>query len=298
MLCVNRCREGSDIKNLDCGIYLDNVKKRSTLVSMQTVGRILRPDKNKLKSNGYMIDTFINESKIEIELLTAQKVLTYYEKISGLTEDDTYKELIDTYHKMKVICSNTDYDDKTKKIKIKIDDNPKHDTEIKLELTTKTFNWAVFKNKLENIIDKNFSISKEQKFKLIIDKLKKTNLFVREIDFWKTYEKLNLKELKLTTKNEFYKEFEEYFDSTSWFKIMNFDISCYYKTIPECKKAICNLFDKFEGVQITQKIYDNLRKYDKKLPPFPKEYFKKDKFGAIEKEFEINYNEDLKNIFL
>ena len=68
LLCVNRCREGSDIKNLDCGIYLDNVKKRSTLVSIQTVGRILRPDKNKLKSNGYMIDTFINEGKIEIEL--------------------------------------------------------------------------------------------------------------------------------------------------------------------------------------------------------------------------------------
>jgi superfamily II DNA or RNA helicase len=51
-VCVNRCREGSDIKNLDCGIYLDNVKKRSTLVLIQTVGSILRPDKNKNKKLG------------------------------------------------------------------------------------------------------------------------------------------------------------------------------------------------------------------------------------------------------
>lgn len=298
LLCVNRCREGSDITNLDCGIYLDNVKKRSTLVSIQTVGRILRPDKNKLKLNGYMIDTFINEGKIEIEVLTAQKVLTYYEKILGLTENENCKGLIETYHKMKEICSNTEYDDKTNKIKIKIDDNPKHNTEIKLELTTKIFNWTYFKNKLEKIIDNNFGVSKEQKFKLIIDKLKKTNYFDTEKDFWKTYKKLNHDKLKLPTKNEFYDEFKEYFDSTSWFEIMSFDTSCYYKNILECKKAICSLFDKFDGIKITQKIYDNLRTFDKQLPPFPKEYFKKDKFGTVEKEFEIDFDECLENIFL
>lgn len=38
LLCVNKCREGSDIPYLDCGNYLDAVKTRSILVSMQTGG--------------------------------------------------------------------------------------------------------------------------------------------------------------------------------------------------------------------------------------------------------------------
>lgn len=298
LLCVNRCREGSDIKNLDCGIYLDNVKKRSTLVSIQTVGRILRPDKDKLKANGYMIDTFINDGKIEIELLTAQKVLTYYEKILSLTEGENYKGLIDTYLKMKEICDNTEYDDKTKKIKIKIDGNPVHNTEIKLELTTKIFDWTNFKNKLENIIDENFSISKEQKFKLIIDKLKKTNKFDAEKDFWKTYNKLDHDKLHIPSKKCLYGEFKDIFDSISWFEFMNFDIGKYYKTIKQCRKAICNLFDKFDGDIITLQIYNNLRMYDKKLPPFPQEYFKKDKFTSVEKEFKNDFDEYFETYFM
>ena len=43
---------------------------------------------------------------------------------------------------------------KSKKIKIKVDDDSKHDTEIKLELITKNFDWSKFKIKLDTIIDK------------------------------------------------------------------------------------------------------------------------------------------------
>ena len=45
LLCVNRCKEGSDIDYIDYGVFLDSVKKRSTLVSMQCPGRLCRPDK-------------------------------------------------------------------------------------------------------------------------------------------------------------------------------------------------------------------------------------------------------------
>lgn len=38
LICVNKCKEGSDIKNLDSAIYLDQVQNRSLLVSLQTMG--------------------------------------------------------------------------------------------------------------------------------------------------------------------------------------------------------------------------------------------------------------------
>ena len=298
LLCVNRCKEGSDIKNLDCGIFLDYVKKRSILISIQTVGRILRPDIKKLKKNGHIIDTFINDGKIEIEVLTAQKVLSYYEKILGMTGDENCKGMIETYKKIKKMCDETEYDDITKKIKIKIDDDKKHDTEIKLELTTKIFNWSNIKNKLENIIDDNFGINKEQKFNLIIEKLKKTNNFDVEKDFWKVYNKLDFKKLNLPEKKELFEEFKDFFDNKSWFEIMNFDISKYYKTIKHCINAIFNLLDKFDGELITSEIYETLRIYDKKLPPFPHEYFKKQNFTTIEKEFKLNYHEFIDDLLV
>ncbi len=176
LLCVNRCREGSDIKNLDCGIYIDHVKKRGILVCIQTVGRILRPDKEKQKKCGNIIDTFINDGKIEIEVMTAKRVISYYEKVLGLASEESCKEMLETYTKMKEIFSdaNTTFDNKTNKIKIKIDSDEKHDTEINLELTTKNFDWSKFKEKLSGIIDKKFGIDEEISLKTEFNILKET----------------------------------------------------------------------------------------------------------------------------
>jgi superfamily II DNA or RNA helicase len=289
LLCVNRCKEGSDIKNLDCGIYIDHVKKRGILVSIQTVGRILRPDKDKLKKCGYIIDTFINDGKIEIEIMTAHKVISYYEKVLTLSSDENLIGMIEIYNKMKEMCLYTEYDSQSNKIKIKLDDLKEHDTEIKLELTTKNFDWTKFKDKLEKIIDNNFGISQEDKFNIIIEKLKKTKKFNVEIYFWNTY--LNLDKKKLNLPTDLYSEYKEFFDKKTWFELMDFDISIYYKTIYECKNAIKNLNHFHDGI-ITNKNYDILKIYDKKLPPFPQEFFKLYNFTTIKKEFSENKNKN------
>lgn len=172
LLCVNRCREGSDIKNLDMGVYLDHVKKRGILVCIQTVGRILRPDKKKLKKSGYIVDTFINDGKIEIEVMTADRIISYYEKVFGLTCDDTYNDLLEKYKKIKELFTEITYDEKTNEIKIKIDSNEEHNSKIKLELTTKKFDWSKFTQKISSIIDKKFCMNDEEKFNIIIEKSK------------------------------------------------------------------------------------------------------------------------------
>ena len=171
LLCVNRCREGSDIFYLDCGIYLDQVKKRGIAVTIQTIGRILRPDKEKKKKCGIIIDSFINDGKIEIEVMTALKIINYYEKVLGLAKFDDYKDIIESYEKMKEIFINTEYDEDTSNIKIKIDDNTDHDAQIKLELITKKFDWSKFKSTLSDFLKQHFNIANNEILKKEYDEL-------------------------------------------------------------------------------------------------------------------------------
>ena len=56
LFCAAKHREGSDIKNLDCCIFLDKVQNRCPKVFIQCIGRVLRIDKAKKKKFGLVID--------------------------------------------------------------------------------------------------------------------------------------------------------------------------------------------------------------------------------------------------
>lgn len=59
LFCACKHREGSDIKNLDCCIFLDKVENRSPKVFVQCIGRVLRRSTgstNRLKKFGLIID--------------------------------------------------------------------------------------------------------------------------------------------------------------------------------------------------------------------------------------------------
>jgi superfamily II DNA or RNA helicase len=152
LLCVNRCREGSDIKNLDMAIYLDGVQKRSLLVSLQTMGRVLRKDKEGKKTCGYLIDSYVNEGGIQPEVLTAQKIIEYYEQIFSLCDDETIEQQSEIYNEMKKICNNVDYDEKNKLVVLKLDTNEKHN--VKFKFNIKSFNFLKLKEALKNIVEK------------------------------------------------------------------------------------------------------------------------------------------------
>lgn len=65
LFCAGKHREGSDIKNLDCCIFLDNVKSRSAKLFIQSIGRVLRLDKSGCKKYGLIID-LKNKSSINV----------------------------------------------------------------------------------------------------------------------------------------------------------------------------------------------------------------------------------------
>jgi Bacterial DNA polymerase III alpha NTPase domain/Type III restriction enzyme, res subunit/Bacterial DNA polymerase III alpha subunit finger domain len=56
LFCAAKHREGSDIKHLDCCVFLDKVDKRCPKVFLQCIGRVLRIDKQKQKTFGLVID--------------------------------------------------------------------------------------------------------------------------------------------------------------------------------------------------------------------------------------------------
>lgn len=56
LFCANKHREGSDIKNLDCCVFLDKVENRCPKLFVQCIGRVLRYDKDKRKQFGLVID--------------------------------------------------------------------------------------------------------------------------------------------------------------------------------------------------------------------------------------------------
>tara|TARA_B100000900_G_scaffold375040_1_gene356725 strand:- start:9255 stop:12143 length:2889 start_codon:yes stop_codon:yes gene_type:complete len=56
LFCACKHREGSDIKNLDCCIFLDKVKNRNSKTFIQCIGRVLRKDKNNNKVYGLILD--------------------------------------------------------------------------------------------------------------------------------------------------------------------------------------------------------------------------------------------------
>mgnify|MGYP000504183963 CR=1 FL=1 len=263
--CVNRCREGSDIKNVDCGIYMDGVRKRSTLVSMQTSGRIMRPDKEGKKKYAYIIDTYINEKKESKEKICIDKIIKYYEQIAGLTLD---QELEEYYEKTRMILENTIYDKINNKLIIKIDENDEHNIEYIMKYSTSEVNLDYIKKMVnKKILNKYY---KEQ-----IERIK--NEYEKKVE--------RNKELKIKNKYEYKKNINKYnlikepekvYSTiwTNWYRYLGIDINekKYPKTAEELERIINEM--KKEGIIRNKKEYiEKSEEYN--LPSMPNEIYNK-----------------------
>jgi len=256
LICVNRCREGSDIKNLDCAIYLDSVKKRTTLVALQTSGRVLRPDALHKKLRGYIIDTFISDPLVKLEVLTVERIVGYYKKIYYLS-DNHLENKVNEFNDIINICENIEIDEKNQQIKLKINDNEKHDSIIKFQLTTIQMDWSILREEFGKHIIKG--LSDDDKFNLIIKRLKNTGLFTKECDFWTVYNEIKD---KYNLPSNFQEEYKDKFKESSWFQLLNID-NDYYKTIKEIKQSLKHL------KKIDKNLYKKETKKNANLPPYP-----------------------------
>jgi superfamily II DNA or RNA helicase len=269
MLCVNRFREGCDINHLDCGIYLDQVKKRSTLVSIQTSGRVVRPDKEKLKKYGLIIENIYIDSNTTIEYQTVQRIVQYYEHILNISDDTDEYEIRNTMDEFKNIYQNTIFSPEKSEITIKVDDNVNHDNVIKVEI--KDLNWGLMKKFLNDKVITKLNKEKDDneklklEFELLRDKVQKLNLKYKK-DYY------NLDE-------EYEKEPDVKYNHhgwLNWYDFLGIDTSK-YPVSKEIWKKLCTEYN-LKDI----KIYDvQCEKYN--LPSMPEELYKD--FKSFYEEF-------------
>lgn len=176
LFCVGRCKEGSDIDFVDCGLYLDPVKNRSIVVSMQTAGRIMRLDKYNKKTHAIIIEGYISDSYKN--KLNSDLIISYYKKILQISEDkNNYIE------KLKFLSDNTIYDTATETIRLKIDNNTNHDCILKTDL--KNNDWINTKKIIQEYTKKQVIIRtekyKELENNINIIEIKNNNFYFSKI---------------------------------------------------------------------------------------------------------------------
>jgi superfamily II DNA or RNA helicase len=256
LICINKCKEGSDIPFIDCGIYFDGCKSRSIVVSIQTSGRIIRPDHLGKKARGDIIDTFVIDEKTKnmSHTLTVQKILSYLTRLLNLADEETYSKQIDLYNKMSSLADNIEYDYKDNIIKIKLDDNAKHDTIMKM--TGITIDWIHVKELLVKEVDDKFEIDRNFKLKIEYETLKK---LVIENNI-KTRNEYNDRDYIKNPEDKYYMFWK------NWYDFLNIDTSIYPCSFNKLKK-IC---DKYDITNIKQYV-TYCKKYN--LPEMPEELY-------------------------
>jgi superfamily II DNA or RNA helicase len=161
MLCINMFKEGTDVPDLDCGIYLDPVKNRSFTVSLQTAGRVLRLDKkypDNKKKFGTIIDFFVSEKgDRKAEELTVNRIVDYYESLINLTDNIAEKEKI---AQLQEFIDKTEFDPEERKIKLKIDDNPEHNCEFIVD--TSILDWTKFSDLYKKRVNRILKLTEDE----------------------------------------------------------------------------------------------------------------------------------------
>ena len=270
LLCVNCCKEGSDIKNLDYGLYLDGVKKRSFVVSMQTAGRIMRPDENKLKKYAYIIEVLhasTDENGLSVEAMTVNKLISYYKSILNLGEEDRNDIDYNLIGKQFMDLYNATYINEIKnEVEIQIGLNVEPCI-IKFDM--KTIDWSKFREYLDQHVKKISGDKTEDQFKIIIDKLKKLPQFQQDLEFDMEYMKLDYKQLGIPPLDELKNRYKSIFDTKSWYDILELYFD--YYTLEDLR---IYLQDNGHN-KINQKIYDKLKKKNIRMAKYPLQYYKK-----------------------
>jgi superfamily II DNA or RNA helicase len=261
LFCAAKHREGSDIKNLDCCIFLDKTKDRNEVPFIQSIGRVLRKTENKYF--GLVIDGYIKDNNnYEKELI--DKIVGYYVMLNNLSlHDSTCKLAL-----FNEILNNVKFNKEQKIIQLNIKSKiyKIHCIDLK---------WDDIIEKFYPILETKLNISKDESLNLIIKKLKLFPQFNNpENDFWKEYEKIDY-ELLGIPKN-IYNEYKEIFDKNTWYDLLGLKDNFYnYQQFIKLLKNHPKLFKYYNNwYTLNNNILNNIRKYDNKIPPNCIYYYK------------------------
>jgi len=240
LLCVNKCKEGSDIQNTDYGMFLDFVKSRNINVFLQMAGRIMRPDKENKKKYAVLFEFVKTDSEIGdedkcIEYNLVNKIVGYYEMILNMSCYDVRdNDKLKLLEQMKNIYDNTMIDTFKNKIIVK---QSLSGTICEIDFDENVIDWSKFTNLFKSTMKTTYNIDTVDKLSTEYNelkyKIKHLNLLSdteTKIDYIKYAIKYNLEQ------NPEIKYYE--YGWTNYYDFTNYDISRFPSNKEEVKK-IC-----------------------------------------------------------
>jgi superfamily II DNA or RNA helicase len=274
LFCVGKHREGSDIKLLDCGMFLDKVEYRSDVVWLQSIGRIARLSEN--KPYGLIIDTYYERENENEHEVIIEKLIGYYVLLDSLTVNDgiNKKEMYDRAKK------DIQLDKKEEKL-IHLSN---------FDIVCEGINWESFSKNFNHIFDnklqKEIRMNSRDRLGIICETLKTDYGWNENTDFWTEYRLIDKTINKFP--DDIYKEFETEFSKKTWYELLGF-YDIYFKNIKDIQKY----FKKNKIYNINHQIYNELCMKELKLPKYPDEFFRLNKNYT---DISCFINNDIENI--
>lgn len=247
LFCACKHREGSDIKLLDCVMFLDKVKNRGEIPFIQSIGRVLRlcPE-TPTKTKGVIIDCIAKNNNYDKEFV--DKILGYYLALENLSLDDDNKYV--QYEKIK---NNITFDKVNNQVSLTMGDKT-------ININCNKLEWTEIIKKFDSVLKDNCEV--DETTLLVIE-------YERDITKNKKLQIMSVKEYydcladyNLTPcPNEKYKILW-----TGWYNYLGIDTSKYPSSEKEwnqkCFKLGIKCRDDYDSVCIQNN-----------LPSEPKEYY-------------------------
>jgi len=272
LLCVNRCKEGSDIKFLDFGMFLDSVKSRGINIWLQMAGRIMRPDNENVnlrrKKYAVILECLkLDEDKnITIEKMTVDKIIDYYKMILNLSsyevDDNQHMELM---NKFKRLYENTHIRQETNQIEIDLLGNGLNKCIIQFDETI--IDWSKFQDFLRAEVNEKIQRTKEDDFNETINIIKTLDVFQQDVNFWTEYAKLDHHSLKIMNVEMLKNNYMDIWNVKTWYDVLG--------TTNKIQYAELQIYIMSKGLTyIDRDIYLKLCALNNNIPIYPDEFYK------------------------
>ncbi len=255
LFCANKHREGSDIRRLDACIFLDGVVNRSCIPFIQSIGRVLRIDKeNPEKKTGVIIDGIYKSENYEKDFV--DKIIGYYMALQNISDNlDDNKTNYEKYIKLKDVIK---FDKEREIITLNFGDSTININMNKLE-------WDSIMSKFDSVLQNKIKISDIDKMKHDFMELKNKikGMFMHRKDYIEYANNIPGDCNFINNPDIIYKEY----GWTNWYDFLGIDISIY----PENKNILLVLCNKYNIN--TKELYEQkANKYN--LPLMPEELYK------------------------
>ena len=263
LFCANKHREGSDIRRLDACIFLDRVKNRGCIPFIQSIGRVLRVDKENCgKKKGFVIDGIYKNENYDRAFV--DKILGYYMNLeNSLCKLENIKHETSRYDMYIKLKHMINFSKNKEEITIKFGDS-----EIKIYLNQ--LGWQDVIQKFDSVLQQKIRLSAESNMKYKGRILVEYFNFNERTDFLKDYSAIpEEKKLEFNLPDMESEEYQNIFTCKTWFDFLGLKPD-FYQTIQEAKKNL-----EKQGIELENSESNWLKwcDLDQRLPPFPQYVF-------------------------